>query len=331
MSKISAILISSAIAISLSGCMSNSTPEVRAFEGLPQACESLKGGSEIDAVKVTAEKGKVPTVEFATSEAGASVKAPLASIKSTQSKIVREGEGPKFTGNQLLTIDYVVFSATTGNQLAANSWNGSDSASQVFDNQEGTKLYCDALSGAKQGSVVAFALPPTESDPEGSLFVIELKKVYLPHATGSGKSPEAGFPAVVLAPSTRQPGLVQPNFSAPTEFKRATLIEGKGELVKKDDSITVHYTGWVWSESIGDPFDSSWVSRDAQTPMSPATFTLNTSNLIPGFVKALEGIAVGSQVIAVMPPTDAYGEAGQGSIPPNATLIFVIDVLGINK
>ncbi len=331
MSKISAILISSALAISLTGCMSNATPEVRAFEGLSQACESLKGGPEIDAVKVTAEKGKVPKVEFATSEPGASVNAPLAGIKSTQSKIVREGDGPKFTGNQLITIDYAVFSATTGTQLAANLWNGTDSASQVFDTQEGTKQYCDALSGAKQGSVVAFALPATDNDPEGSLFVIELKKVYLPYANGSAKAPEAGFPAVVLAPTTRQPGLVQPNFSAPTEFKRSILIEGKGELVKNGDSITVHYTGWVWSDSIGDPFDSSWVARDAQTPMSPATFTLSTDNLIPGFVKALEGVAVGSQVIAVMPPSDAYGENGQGSIPANSTLIFVIDVLGINK
>jgi peptidylprolyl isomerase len=48
-------------------------------------------------------------------------------------------------------------------------------------------------------------------------------------------------------------------------------------------------------------------------------------------VKALEGITVGSQVIAVMPPDVAYGSAGQGSIPGNATLIFVIDVLGMNK
>lgn len=310
--------------------MSNATPEVRAFEGLARACESFKTGSEIDAVKVTADKNKVPTVEFATSEPGATVKSPLSGIKAAQTKIAREGDGPAFTGDQLITIDYAVFSSTTGKQLAANKWDGTDSASQVFDSVN-TKQYCDALSGAKQGSVVAFALPASNEDPEGSLFVIEIKKVYLPHANGSANSPETGFPAVVIAPKTRQPGLVQPNFAAPTEFKRSTLITGKGELVKTGDSITVHYTGWVWSDSIGDPFDSSWVQRDAQTPMSPATFTLDTANLIPGFVKALDGIAVGSQVIAVMPPGDAYGENGQGAIPANSTLIFVIDVLGINK
>jgi len=329
-SKITALLISSALAVSLSGCMSSGTPEVQAFDGLSRACESYKGGAEIDSVKVTAKKNTVPTVEFATAESGGTVKSALANIKTSQSKIVTEGSGPTFTGNQLVTIDYAVFSSTTGAQLAANKFDGTDSASQVFNSTD-TKAYCDALSGVKQGSVVAFALPASDADPEGSLFVLELRKVYLPHANGSANSPESGFPAVVLAPKTNQPGIVQPNFSAPTEFKRSTLITGRGEVVKVKDSITVHYVGWVWSDSIGDPFDSSWLARDAQTPASPATFTLSTDNLIPGFVKALEGVTVGSQVIAVMPPSDAYGESGQGSIPPNATLIFVIDVLGINK
>jgi len=329
-SKITALLISSALAVSLTGCMSSGTPEVQAFDGLSKACEGYKGGAEIDSVKVTAKKNTVPTVEFATAEPGGTVKSALANIKTSQSKVVTEGSGPTFTGNQLVTIDYAVFSSTTGKQLAANKFDGSDSASQVFNSTD-SKAYCDALSGVKQGSVVAFALPASDADPEGSLFVLELREVYLPHANGSANSPESGFPAVVLAPKTNQPGIVQPNFSAPTEFKRSTLITGRGEVVKVKDSITVHYVGWVWSDSIGDPFDSSWLARDAQTPASPATFTLSTDNLIPGFVKALEGVTVGSQVIAVMPPSDAYGESGQGSIPPNATLIFVIDVLGINK
>ncbi len=330
MSKITSILVSSALALSLTGCMSNATPEVRAFEGLTATCETYKGGSEIDAVKVKADPNTVPTVEFATAEAGSSIKSPLANIKSAQTKIVREGDGPAFTGDQLITIEYAVFSSTSGTALASSKWDGTDSASQVF-NSTSTKQFCDALSGVKQGSVVAFALPANTDDPEGSLFILELMKVYLPHANGASNSPESGMPAVVLTPKTGQPGIIQPSFAAPKEFKRSTLISGKGEAIKIGDSITVHYTGWVWSDDIGDPFDSSWNQRDAQTPVTPATFTLAEANLISGFVKALEGITVGSQVIAVMPPDVAYGAAGQGSIPGNATLIFVIDVLGINK
>jgi peptidylprolyl isomerase len=310
--------------------MSSGTPGVQAFDGLSKACESNKGGAEIDSVKVTAAKNTVPTVEFPTAAPGGTAKSALANIKTAQTKVVREGTGPTFTGNQLVNIDYAVFSSTTGQQLAANKFDGTDSAAQVF-NAIDSKAYCDALSGVKQGSVVTFALPASDADPEGSLFVLELRKVYLPHANGSGNSPESGFPAVVLAPKTNQPGILQPSFDAPAEFKRSTLITGRGEVLKVGDSITVHYVGWVWSESIGDPFDSSWLARDAQNPASPATFTLSTDGLIPGFVKALEGVTVGSQVVAVMPPSDAYGETGQGSIPPNATLIFVIDILGTNK
>jgi len=329
-SKISAILISSALAISLSGCMSSASPEVRAFEGIKATCEANKGGKEIDAVKVTAEKDKVPTVEFATSQPGSSVKAPLAGLKSAQTKIISEGNGPAFTGDELITFDFAVFSSTTGAQLAANKFDGTDSASQVFNSAE-SKVYCDALSGVKQGSLVAFALPVSATDPEGSLFVLNLRKVYLPHANGSSNAPEAGFPQVVLTPKTGQPALVQPSFDKPDEFKRSTLITGKGEAIKKGDSVTLHYTGWVWSENIDEPFDTSWEPRDPQTPMSPATLTIGEGSVIKGFVKALEGITVGSQVIAVIPPAEGYGDQAQGSIPPNSTLIFVVDVLGINK
>jgi peptidylprolyl isomerase len=54
--------------------------------------------------------------------------------------------------------------------------------------------------------------------------------------------------------------------------------------------------------------------------------------LIPGFVKALDGETVGSQVIASMPAADGYGVDGNGSsIPGGATLLFVVDILGVNK
>lgn len=330
MPRITAALITSVLAITLAGCSSSATPEIQAFDGLAKACETFKGGAEIDAVKVTAAENTVPTVDFPTAVPGGTVKSALAGIKSAQTKVIREGNGPTFTGNELVTIDYAVFSSTSGRQLTANKFDGSDSSSQVFNSTD-SKVYCDAISGVKQGSVVAFALPASDADPEGSLFVLQLRKVYLPHANGTANSPESGLPAVVLAPKTKQPGILQPSFAAPKEFKRSTLITGKGEKVKVGDSITVHYTGWVWSDTMGEPFDSSWVQRDAQTPISPATFTLNEANLIKGFVLALEGVTVGSQVIASMPPGDAYGASGQGSIPPNATLIFVIDVLGINK
>ena len=97
------------------------------------------------------------------------------------------------------------------------------------------------------------------------------------------------------------------------------LIEGSGSVIEIGDDVTVHYTGWTWD---GEQFDSSW---DRQ---APANFSVSPDGLIEGFVQALEGVKVGSQVIAVIPPDLGYGDVDQGSIPAGSTLIFVIDVLG---
>ena len=85
------------------------------------------------------------------------------------------------------------------------------------------------------------------------------------------------------------------------------------------DQVIVHYSGWTWE---GEQFDSSW------DRISPASFTVSSNSLIEGFVQALEGVKIGSQVIAVIPPDLGYGDSAQGSIPAGSTLIFVIDVLG---
>jgi peptidylprolyl isomerase len=88
--------------------------------------------------------------------------------------------------------------------------------------------------------------------------------------------------------------------------------------------VTVAYSGWLWPSNGEEPvqFDSTWANGKA-----PATFSL--SGVVPGFSKALVGQKVGSQIEVIISPEDGYGETGTGSIPPNATLVFVIDILGV--
>ncbi|MBU6144776.1 MAG: FKBP-type peptidyl-prolyl cis-trans isomerase [Acidobacteria bacterium] len=306
----------------LAGCAA-SDPKLAAFDGITPACEKYVGGAEIDQVKVDDQKGKVPTVDFVTSDPEKNIESNLAKITKTQTKVIREGSGPLFTGDQMVTAEYAVFSSTTGELLGNSQFNGTDPATELFDHVN-SPVYCNAMSGIREGSLFAFATPAREEDPEGRLLVLEFTKVYLPHANGSIQAPTSGLPQVVRVPKTGRPGLVAPAFDKPTEFKRGIVIEGKGETVKVGDSVTVHYSGWMWQDKLGGTFESSWDSQ-------PATFTLLKGQLISGFVKALDGVKVGSQVIAVMPPEDAYGESGNGRIPPNTTLLFVIDVLGVNK
>ena len=71
------------------------------------------------------------------------------------------------------------------------------------------------------------------------------------------------------------------------------------------------------------PFDESYSQE-------PATFTLADGQLIAGWVKGLKGVKLGSRVMLIIPPSLGYGAQGGGQdIPPNSTLVFVIDVLGI--
>lgn len=137
----------------------------------------------------------------------------------------------------------------------------------------------------------------------------------LSQATGMAQPAEPGFPTISLA-ANGAPEITQLDEPAPADFKLSTTIKGEGQVVTLSDLVTVHYSGWVWG---GDLFDSSWTRGE------PAQFSL--LQVIPGFTKALEGKTVGSQVIAVIPPAEGYGDQGAGSIPPNSTLIFVVDIL----
>jgi len=323
------LAISAASVLLLAGCASNSNPANKAFEGLTPTCEHYKGGHEIDQVKVTAADGAVPTVEFPTKADGTS---ELANIKTTQTKIIKEGSGPEYTGNEMVTIEYVILNSATGAVLTGSKFDGTNTASPVFDSNT-TKLFCDAITGVREGSLVAFANPKSDQDPVGTLYVLLLKRIYLPHANGDVQGLPSGLPSVVRTPKTGEPGLVKPSFAAPTTFQKATLIKGRGELVKAGDSVTVQYKGWVWSNQLdspfGVPFDSSW---DAGRTPAPFNLTTGDGGVISGFVKAIAGETVGSQVVASMPPADGYGAGGKDpSIPGNATLLFVIDILGINK
>ena len=134
-------------------------------------------------------------------------------------------------------------------------------------------------------------------------------------ATGEAQTPEAGYPAVTLD-ANGAPSITAVKGEAPKEFGVSTLIKGAGAVVGSTDVVTVHYSGWLWD---GTPFDSSWTRGE------PAQFSLE--QVVPGFTKAIAGQTVGSQVIAILPPADGYGEQGAGTIPPNSTLIFVVDIL----
>jgi len=103
------------------------------------------------------------------------------------------------------------------------------------------------------------------------------------------------------------------------QYKDVTV--GNGTEAKQGDTVSVHYTGWLTD---GTKFDSS-VDRG-----QPFNFPLGTGRVIAGWDEGVAGMKVGGKRKLVIPSDLGYGARGAGSvIPPNATLVFEVELLGI--
>jgi FKBP-type peptidyl-prolyl cis-trans isomerase FkpA len=113
-----------------------------------------------------------------------------------------------------------------------------------------------------------------------------------------------------------------------TELIRDDVQTGDGAEAVPGSSVTVHYTGWLWDGTRGDhrgtQFDSS---RDRNDPF---TFRLGGGQVIRGWDEGVAGMKVGGRRTLTIPPAYGYGTRGvPGDIPPNATLIFDVELLGV--
>jgi FKBP-type peptidyl-prolyl cis-trans isomerase len=98
------------------------------------------------------------------------------------------------------------------------------------------------------------------------------------------------------------------------------LVVGTGATAASGDTVSVHYLGTFTD---GRKFDSSY---DRGTPY---TFRLGTGAVIPGFDQGVTGMKVGGKRRLTIPPSLAYGSAGSGSIPPNTTIVFEVELVSI--
>src|SRR5690606_27113646 len=99
------------------------------------------------------------------------------------------------------------------------------------------------------------------------------------------------------------------------------LAQGSGATATPGSEVVVHYTGWLPD---GEQFDSS---RDAGQPFS---FPLGAGRVIDGWDEGVAGMQVGGRRRLVIPPALAYGADGAGGvIPPNATLVFDVELLEV--
>ena len=102
-------------------------------------------------------------------------------------------------------------------------------------------------------------------------------------------------------------------------------VLGSGDLAESGQHVSVHYTGWLYDQGVkGKKFDSSKDRND------PFEFNLGQGQVIKGWDEGVAGMKVGGKRKLTIPPALGYGARGAGGvIPPNATLVFEVELLGV--
>ncbi len=133
--------------------------------------------------------------------------------------------------------------------------------------------------------------------------------------SGGGDSGSAGS-------DLTRPQVNVPKGPPPKQLTVKDLVNGKGTTAKTGDTLTIQYVGVDYAS--GQEFDATWDRNQ------PFTFKLGSGQVIPGWGQGIPGMRVGGRRELTIPPNLAYGAQGSPpAIGPNATLVFVIDLLSV--
>ena len=241
----------------------------------------------------------------------------------TAARMVADGDGAEIEAGQVVSLNYTITNGTDGTVAYSTYTEGGVPESVTLNEGQVDPVLLEILVGAHVGADFLYAAQDTTTaTPSSVIMAVTVASAFSPleRATGTAVAPVDGLPVVTLDPTTGAPSVEIPKTDPPTDLVSQTLIKGDGAAVKEGDTLTVHYTGWLWD---GTKFDSSWDNG------APATFTFATGKLIDGWLQGLAGQTVGSQVLLVIPPSLGYGDedSQDGSIPGGSTLVFVVDIL----
>jgi FKBP-type peptidyl-prolyl cis-trans isomerase FkpA len=142
-------------------------------------------------------------------------------------------------------------------------------------------------------------------------------------ATAPTRAPAPGAPTAPPATTTKAPAAAVPQEVTTTNgLKIQDLAVGNGPIAEEGMKVTVNYTGWLTD---GTKFDSSY-----DPGRQPLQFTIGAGQVIRGWDEGVKGMRVGGRRKLTIPPDLAYGERGYpGAIPPNSTLVFEVEFLGV--
>jgi peptidylprolyl isomerase len=288
---------------------------------------SVDMGQAISGLKVSGAVGSEPKV---------SVTSPI-KVDKPQTQVITPGHGNPVQAGQDALLHIYLAKGKDGKKAAATFDSGAP-VDVKMDESQLFKAVIDGLVGKPQGSRVAIAAPvkdvygsqgasqfglkPTDS----VVFVIDIMSVPPKTVLSAPQGKPATAPADAPKVKTQGDKVTGLDFSSAAKkpsdkLQVIPLTQGTGPAARAQSLVTFNYFGEVYGGKA--PFDESFTKQ-------PVTFALGMNKLIQGWDKGLVGVKRGSRVMLIVPPSMGYGSQAQQNIPANSTLVFVVDILGVD-
>ncbi|MGO2747429.1 FKBP-type peptidyl-prolyl cis-trans isomerase [Microbacterium sp.] len=264
---------------------------------------TVESGDAAENVTVDGEFGTASTETFDLGQ----------TVEQAQRAVLTEGDGAKIAEGDYVSYALSAFDGDSGERLGDAGYAEGEllPAQLTADAPLGQLIGC-----ATVGSRLSVVFPTTDA-AAAQFYVLDVLDVVPAAAWGEEQAAVDGMPAVTLA-DDGEPSIEIPEGDAPTDVQISVLKQGDGIEVGDGDTTLLQYYGVDWAT--GESFDSSWANAG---PMS-----IDGNTYVPGFVQALAGQKVGSQVLVVIPPAQGYGEEGTSDHElAGKTLVFVVDIL----
>ncbi|GAA3781232.1 FKBP-type peptidyl-prolyl cis-trans isomerase [Streptomyces phyllanthi] len=282
---------------------------------------STKNG--VPAITKGAEFGKKPTL----------AKGEGDPPKGLKVEVLKEGDGAKLKKGDAAEVNYL------GQEYdESKPFDNSFDRGQPFSLTLGAggviKGWDQGLEGQKVGSRVELVIPPDlgygaqgQGDIKANatlVFVVDIVKGTTIPASAKGTEvaqDNIDLPKVGTNTDGKAPKVTMPKDSdPPKKLVSNYVLESDGAVVKDTDSVVVNYEALLWEG--GKKFDSTYdTGKTATFPLDQLT--------VKGLKAGLAGKKVGSRVLLVLPPDQAFGDQEQQGIPKNSTLVFAVDILAV--
>lgn len=304
----------------VSGCSAQSTPAPSPSDGAPSAqasaSSSVDDAAALATVEVNGPLGSRPTI---------TVPNPPLTLADTAARVVDPGDGEALQLGSLATTEATYFypdGTDAGDVSSTWSVDGTNEDSNVERELVGNPNTPQAVTTALLNTHVGGRMiSATRMAKSTYIIVWDVVGQTAPADVSAGTpvDPEPGLPSISWNEQTGAPVLTVPDGYATDTLVVQPLLRGSGDEVSSDDSILARFSVWLTDGAA--QIDSNW-TQDTGT-------VIDLASQVTGLQEGLAGQPVGSRVLLVLPAHLAYGTEGSGTIPPNATVVMLIDILGV--